>query len=125
MSEPADVMRAARERIDTFMSDLIDSDLFDDFAQAANELYKEQFAKKENPYGEPWAPRPGDDKRKSSPYFGKVMSVDRDSFELRVAASNANRSCVPFEPRGLGAWKPRFDEIVSNRARLAFTKVRP
>lgn len=125
MADATETLRAVRAQFDEFLSDLLGEELMSEWSEAANALYKEQFAKKQNPYGEPWAPRPGDDKRKSSPYFGKVKNIDRDSFELRVAAPNANRSCVPFEPRGLGAWRPKFEEILGDRARMKFRAVRP
>lgn len=105
----------AGERVLKLVDDLLDEGLSSEWSAAASELYKEQFEKKENPYGEGWEPRPGDDRRKSSPYFGKVTSVDRDGFALRVAAPNGARSCVPFEPRGLGRWKKDFDELLHER----------
>jgi hypothetical protein len=126
MSEATDVLAMARARVDHFLDDVIGHDLFDELAPAASDLYKQQYAKKENPYGEAWPYRAGDEKRTRSTYkFGKVASVERDGFSLIVAAPNAKRSCVPFEPRGLGAWRPRFDEIVQNRTRLLFRSVRP
>lgn len=124
MSDAADVFAMARARVDSFMRDLVNLGLFEEWGDAANELYKEQFARKENPYGEAWTPRPGDDKRTKSYYkFGRVTDVDGESFTLAVASPNAKRSCVPFEPRGLGRWRPRFDEILRNRARLIFRSV--
>jgi hypothetical protein len=127
MSDGSDAFVLARNRLEAFVGDLVSRDLFEEWSVAANELYKEQFAKKENPYGEAWEPRPGDDKRTKSYYkFGRVTEVDRGSFTLAVAAPNAKRSCVPFEPRGLGAWRPRFDDILKDRAwRLFRSVVRP
>lgn len=122
----SDLFAPAREKLKSFFDDLVDVDLFDEWSSTANELYKQQFAKKENPYGEAWDYRAGDEKRTTSYYkFGQVTNVERGSFTLAVAASNANRSCVPFEPRGLGAWRPRFEEILRNRAQLLFRSVRP
>ena len=126
MSAATDVLAMAQARAERFLEDVAGVELFDELAPVATDLYKQQYAKKENPYGEPWPYRAGDEKRTRSSYkFGKVADVDRDGFSLIVAAPNAKRSCVPFEPRGLGAWRPRFDEIVRNRARLLFTSVRP
>jgi hypothetical protein len=126
MAGPADGLALARARVDRFLDDLIDVELFEELGPAATTLYKEQYAKKENPYGEAWPYRPGDEKRRTSNYkFGKAVGIERGAFELIVAAPNAKRSCVPFEPRGLGAWRPKFDEIVQARARLLFRRVRP
>jgi hypothetical protein len=124
--DPAEVLRQARQKVEEFFDGLIDVELSAEWADAAGELYKEQFAKKENPYGEAWEYRPGDEKRTKSYYkFGAPDDVDRDGFSLVVAGPNPNRSCVPFEPRGLGVWRPKFEEIFYNRMRLRFSKVRP
>lgn len=126
MADAADAIALARQRVDRFLDDLVDADLFEELAPVATDLYKEQYAKKESPYGEPWPYRAGDEKRTRGSYkFGKVADVGRDGFSLIVAGPNAKRSCVPFEPRGLGAWRRRFDEVVQNRARLLFRSVRP
>lgn len=117
MSNDADkVIARAGEKVRQFVDDLLgNDDLSSAFSVAASELYKEQHALKQNPYGEPWEPRPGDDKRQSSPYYGKVIDKSREGFTLRVARPNAGRSCVPFEPRGLGRWEKRFNEIFKER----------
>jgi hypothetical protein len=124
--QPSDVMKLAREKVEEFFDGLIDAELSAEWAAAAGELYKEQFAKKENPYGEAWEHRAGDEKRTKSYYkFGAPGDVGRDGFSLAVAGPNAKRSCVPFEPRGLGAWRPKFEEIFYKRMRLRFSKVQP
>jgi hypothetical protein len=126
MADAADAIALARAHVDRFLEDVVGVDLFEELAPLASDLYKEQYAKKENPYGEPWPYRRGDEKRTRSSYkFGKVADVERDGFSLIVAAPNAKRSCVPFEPRGLGAWRRKFDEVVQNRARLSFRSVHP
>lgn len=126
MGDAAEVIARARESVSHFLDELVSAELFEELGPAATDLYKEQYAKKQNPYGEAWDPRPGDERRTQSTYkFGKVAEVERDGFSLIVARSNAKRSCVPFEPRGLGRWQPKFDEIVRNRARLLFRNVRP
>lgn len=126
MPDPSEVMRLARQKTEEFFNDLVDAELTAEWADAASELYKEQFAKKENPYGEAWEPRPGDATRTKSYYkLGQPDGVDRDGFSLAVAGPNAKRSCVPFEPRGLGAWLPKFEDIFWRRMRLRFSKVRP
>jgi hypothetical protein len=125
VSDAADTFAKVHAQVDRFLDELVDTQLFDEWSKEANALYKEQFAKKQNPYGEVWTPRPGDANRKSYYKFGRVIEVERDGFTLEVAGSNANRSCVPFEPRGLGVWRPRFDEIFQKRAQLLFRSVRP
>lgn len=126
MPTPADVLRTAQQRVNEFLDDIVGEGLFDEWSEAASGLYKEQFAKKENPYGEPWTYRSGDEKRTTSYYkFGKPDDVGRDGFSLGVAAANGKRSCVPFEPRGLGRWRPRFDQILRRRASIRFSLVRP
>jgi hypothetical protein len=126
MSDVEEAVKAAREKVQRFLDQLVDADLLGEWSKAATELYKEQFAKKQNPYGEAWQYRPGDEKRTKSYYkFGRVVDVDRDGFTLAVAGPNAKRSCVPFEPRGLGAWRPKFNEILQKKARLLFRNVRP
>lgn len=118
MSEDADrVIAEAGRKVEQFVSNLTGVGLIDAWAEAAAVLYKEQYAMKQNPYGEAWAPKPGDAKRTSSSWkFGKVTGKDAVSFSLRVARANAKRSCVPFEPRGLGRWREAFDKILSDRA---------
>lgn len=125
MSDAARTLEEVSKRLMAAVEELVgNGGLAEDWSRAANELYKEQFAKKMNPYGEMWPYRPGDESRKQSRYFGKVLSVGHDGFALRVAPPNANRSCVPFEPRGLGAWRPRFEEILKNRMGIVFRAVR-
>jgi hypothetical protein len=115
--EAARTLAEAERKASAFVADLTGSGLVDEWSEAATALYKEQYAMKKNPYGQPWTPKPGDDKRKVSSWkFGKVSSKDANSFSLIVARSNANRSCVPFEPRGLGRWKEKFQEIFTRRA---------
>lgn len=126
MADAEDTLRAARARVDEFVAELTGAELVEEWSVAASELYKEQFAKKENPYGEPWEYRAGDENRTTSYYkFGRVVDLAPDSFTLAVAGPNARRSCVPFEPRGLGAWRPRFQEILTARARSMAPKVKP
>lgn len=123
---PEEVIAQARERLNAAIEEAIGGELMNEWSVAANELYKEQFAKKENPYDEPWEYRAGDEKRTKSYYkFGSVADVDRESFSLVVASGRPKRSCVPFEPRGLGRWRPRFDELLQKRLQLAFKSVRP
>lgn len=124
--QPSDVMKLARQKVEEFFNDLVDAELSAEWSEAASELYKEQFAKKENPYGEAWEYRAGDEKRTKSYYkLGQPDGVERDGFSLTVAGPNPKRSCVPFEPRGLGAWRPKFEDIFWRRMRLRFSKVRP
>jgi hypothetical protein len=115
--DAARVLVEAERKTRAFVDELIGEGLVSEWGAAATTLYKEQYALKQNPYGEPWDYRAGDEKRKTSSWrFGRVASTDRESFSLIVARSNANRSCVPFEPRGLGRWSEKFREILSNRA---------
>lgn len=123
---PAEVFAQARAKLNGMLGELVGEPLMADWSAAANALYKEQFAKKENPYGEPWEHKAGDEKRTVSYYkFGAVRDVGADGFSLVVASGRPKRSCVPFEPRGLGAWKPNFDGILRNRLQLLFRSVRP
>lgn len=107
----ADVGRKISDALDK----IVDRELSSDWSTEANRLYKEQFAAKKNPYGEPWEYRKGDETRKQSRYFGKIVAVEPGSFSLRVAGPNAGRSCVPFEPRGLGSWRPTFKDVLWKR----------
>jgi hypothetical protein len=125
VSSAANVLAQARAQVDRFLSEVVGRDLFSEWSLEANKLYKEQFAKKRNPYGEPWTPRAGDANRKSYYKFGRVLEVGQDGFTLGVAGPNAKRSCVPFESRGLGVWRPRFDEVFQRLSRLMFRNVRP
>lgn len=123
---PAEVLAEAHARLNGMLDELVGEPLMAEWSTAANVLYKEQFAKKENPYGEPWEHRAGDEKRTTSYYkFGSVRDVGADGFSLVVASGRPRRSCVPFEPRGLGAWRSRFDEILKRRLQLIFRAVRP
>lgn len=123
---PAEVIAQAHAKLNSAIDELVSVELSAEWSAAANALYKEQFAKKSNPYGEPWEHRAGDEKRTKSYYkFGSVKDVGADGFSLVVASGRPNRSCVPFEPRGIGEWKPKFDEILRNRMNLVFRAVRP
>ncbi len=115
--EAARTLEEAERRVRAFVAELTGAGLVDEWASLASELYKEQYAMKMNPYGQPWPYRPGDGRNKVSSYkFGKVRAKDQESFSLIVASPNAKRSCVPFEPRGLGMWKNAFQQILTLRA---------
>lgn len=118
MSDDAErTLAEARQKVERFVADLTGDGLVSAWSEAATALYKEQYALKQNPYGEAWTPRRGDETHKASSWkFGAVTSKDRDGFSLRVAKSNKNRSCVPFEPRSLGRWKEKFREVLTRRA---------
>ena len=113
MADAAEVLRMVGDRISSAIDGMLRDDLPKAFGEIATPLYKEQFAQKANPYGEPWEPRPGDENNKRSTWrFGKVTTIEPYGFGLFVAKPNARRSCVPFEPRGLGSWKGPFDEAM-------------
>jgi hypothetical protein len=114
--DAATTLGEVHRRLSALLGDLVGPGLSAEWAQTATALYKEQYAKKQNPYGEAWAYRKGDERRKVSGWkFGKVLSVDADGFSLIVAGPNAKRSCVPFEPRGLGAWRVPFNDVLTRR----------
>lgn len=119
------VLAEAARKVEKYVAELIGAGLVSAWAEASTDLYKEQFSMKENPYGQPWTPRPGDAKRTTSSLrFGSVVQQDAESFSLRVARSNANRSCVPYEPGDLGRWKAKFREILARRAEALAGSVR-
>lgn len=123
--EAARTLAEARRKVERFVADLTGHELVDEWSEAATPLYKEQYELKTNPYGEAWAPKPGDQKRtKSSWRFGKLVAKDGDSFSLFVAKPNGGRSCVPYEPRGLGRWRETFQKILTRRAEALVGSVR-
>lgn len=125
MSDNAEkVISEVGAKVSAVLDELVGPELINEWSEAATELYKEQFELKQNPYGEAWEPKPGDDKRKSWSKFGSVTNTDSDSFSLYVAKANSKRSCVPFEPRGLGRWRNRFEEIVKRRTEKLSRAVR-
>jgi hypothetical protein len=115
--DAASTLEEVGAKLGAFIDDVTGEGLIKDWSEAATGLYKEQFDLKANPYGEAWDRKPGDENRKSYYKFGSVTRSDQDSFNLFVARPNGKRSCVPFEPRGLGRWKAKFDEVLERRMR--------
>jgi hypothetical protein len=113
----AEVKRKLANALDSLVSEGLTAE----WGAESTRLYREQYARKENPYGEPWEYRKGDEKLRESTWkFGKMTDLARDSFSLMVARPNGRRSCVPYEPRGLGRWRQPFKEIAEKRLRLIF-----
>lgn len=117
MADAAQMFAEVGRKMSGFLDVLIaNGELAREWSAEATRLYKEQYPQKRNPYGEAWEYRAGDEKRRVSSWkFGKVSSTAPDGFSLIVARPNARRSCVPFEPRGLGSWKASFDEALKRR----------
>jgi hypothetical protein len=115
VDDAALTLRQVGNRLGRILDELV-AGIAPEFAPVATEEYKKRYAAKVNPYGEAWEYRKGDENRKVSKYkFGQVTNADSTGFGLFVAGPNAKRSCVPFEPRGLGVWRAPFDEVVRKR----------
>ena len=79
----------------------------------AQRLYQVGFDRKVNPYGEPWVRSPMDLRnRPRSRIFGKLISIDAESFRLAVSSPSPGRSCIPVPTRGLGSWCKPFGDIL-------------
>lgn len=123
--DPAQTIADVFRKVGGMIDELVGDDLMSEWSEAASALYKEQFALKQNPYGEAWTPMPGDEKQRASwSGLGKVKHHNKDGFALSTARPNAGRSCVPFEPRNLGRWQPKFDEILQRRMGMVFRAVK-
>jgi hypothetical protein len=116
--DAAETLRSVGLKMNTLLREFTGEGLSAEWGAEATRQYRQRYAEKRNPYGEVWPYRPGDEKRKVSSWkFGKVSDLGDDGFTLIVARPNGKRSCVPFEPRGLGIWRAPFDRIATERFR--------